>query len=1584
MKLHLPLSLRSALLAACAFGGLQNAAAESYVLENLCNEGTLDVIKDIWTGEVKEVVAFRGGADYIEVNNLYSSSLEENPTPGVYLRFDDVNFQGNKIDMRSGVMIGGGTENPKTVYPPSYGGALHVYIKNPTYNDKDTLYSAPVLFEDCKDISMTNNGIWVASLWGIDDYDRPVRLAEGGAVYVQAYPKGDGTLVTALEFKNNDKVVFRGNYLTDGKTYELNAISTKNAPLTFKTKAGQTVECYDSIHVDVFSDHITLMINGDEIDRDDSYTGTVLFSGIHTKEDLGKLKPNYTEEELLASRTVSATTMRVYNGTLKLEEVYVTLESHGWGPTDSPVQFASSEKAVVQMVNATLNTKHVVSESLGFLTYGIVNLPTADFSGSNTIEATWLNANNGTWTFHVAGENKEKALLNIAFDTMCRVGAYEFDREFNTNNQTFVIDTDANLAKGKYKLLTYNDAAGSWYGIQNVTIQGAYSTKIGENDVYLLYESDDVYTLWFDFGQDVAEEPGIDDPKEPGADIPTKPEEPSVTPEEPPVRGETMLTWNSANGTWKEGAGDWNGSVDDLTFHKNDSVVFDSEATVNVGGPVLPKEMLVSNESGVVEFQSVDGGQIAGSTSITKTGEGELILGMANTYTGGTYIKAGIVTVNHAKALGFGDVYMTGGTLDMVGRAVDNTIHASGEVAIVNGLSFTGNMELAKAALNYSNFTIAEGAALSISETTLNEYCNIVMSAGSALEVDALTLSNGSVLTLEGAEVKGNITVVDGSLIVTAEQSIDGDLALEGGSVLLSKTLDVQGSLTSSGVVDVELQEQVMKTLGSTGKTTIFTAGNVDGLNAEDLILNQLRSARGYEVRKEDKSVCVELKSVDLTWKSDGSTRLWGVGLGNEWGTDDSDDKTFHNFDRVVFESAGEVNIEGSVMPGSIHVTGEQDTIFTCEGIDAPAEAGITPKMTPRNTAGEITGSGTLTKEDSGTLRIETDNSNYTGDIIVKGGTLEVGHENALGHGTAVSIQNAGFDGGDFVITGREISLSGASSIKKANNVKKVRFEGGSTISSDSFKLSAGRTLTIGRGDTVRYEGDEFVFQGGGMLALEGAMFDLSGAKSITFETNQMDGNLGGNLGNLDDAWDKVPDSLKGSLGALKSKLEAVKDMIENQGENGLGVTVIDLRGRDDIMFGGDYDLLRLDLDEEGIEGKFVAYLDDLSMALYQEITYENGVLHLHINMTEIDASIVGSLNRNQRAVFSALHLMGTLMEAKDELAVLSKELFRQDISVAEAKAVLDKLSGQELATAMTSQIEGNMAHLRRLRANMGSGQRVDKEGNNAVYVLGYDGQNHVDENVDGPGIKRTEWGGTLGYERKVREESLIGFALTSGSATVKPTGGESYDEDDLRVDFYVVGSLGNGWQSVMSVGFGKHEYDITRRMGAYTSKASLEGYSVNLQQEVSYTKKLNEQSSLQPFVSLEVSANVINAFTEEGAGSASLEGTDSATSAIDITLGARYIRTFAVGERTGSMSLQAAIVASAGESATETELHFVGAPHRRFTVSAASTDAVGFNLGASVQVPLSQNAAIIGTANGILRSGSEEMGASVGLRVSF
>ena len=1352
-------------------------------------------------------------------------------------------------------------------------------------------------FRGCGEVSITDNVV--------GEYEAVTYTPGAGAIHVYDASRGDGGDASAensvaLEFIGNDNVYIRGNCAVlsavengNGCRFTLMAITTRNADVVFAADKGQNVECYDAMRVDG-----TLWINTSRSGASGgagSYSGTVLFSGEHTEKDLnvvdfvGDWVP--TEDDIAASRVIEAKRVHVQCGVLELN----TMEMRVAAATGSKAEylFNATAQAEVRMTDAAI----VASRGAK------VALPKASFSGCNVIQSNYVNAAKGTWTFSLNAEHASEAALRIYIDTQDGSDASLplTLRGLDTSGATFCIKLEPELKKGLYKLLEFKGNADWWTGKESVTLSGVTSGSIGSDKVYYTVTTD-VLTLWYDYDGTVnsgGSSSGSGDGGNGGSNNSGgnggggnsgsgngSMTDPS-SPEPPGMRPSTKLAWNVGTGVWKTGeeTGPWQGEErENEAYCDGDSVVFRNAASVVIESAVYPAEVVVSHDTGQVLMTG--NGQIAGDTKLIKTGLGELALSLDNTYTGGTEMDGGVIQVGRVQALGTGMVRMTGGELNLNGLAVQNDITATASVTIIGGEAFAGNLTLEHVTIQGE---VSVGKKLSASNSVIS---------------GRVTLRSGATV-----QISGILSIaINGTLKTTDEQTIEGGLLeLTGGSLALGGTLTLSALRTNAMPTTVQLDVEKLR---EAGEMDIFRADDLSGVDETLFTLAQLQSSR-YELGRTDTTIWVKLKSADLTWQP-GESGSWGSDdNGGEWGTDE-EDRHFHDLDDVTFDSAGEVRISGTVEPGSIHVTGTGDTSFVGSG--------------------SIIGSGKLTKDGSGSLRLATNNKDYNGDIEVTGGTLFVGHEHALGNG-AVRIHNAVFNGGGYKLP-NDITFSGTSSMSGAEGASRVTFAGDAQVSG-SYTLAVGNHLTV---------------------AAEGASFTVG---SFTF--------AGGVL------------HLTGGAFRILADVHFAPNSITYQES----LTTIDVSAWEGIRYGVSYALVNLTAGADVVDRFTITGLSE-EMAKHATLMYENGTLVLLIERAGTKPEVTFTLSGNQVAVYDALDAIDREGKAQGTLAELIETLFSME-DEATVRSMLDRLSGEEYATAMTSQVEGNMAHLRRLRANMGSAQRLDAEGKYAAYLIGYDGQNHVDADAETPGMKRTEWGGMLGVEFCAREQSIVGIALTSGSAKVTPTRGESYDEDALRVDIYTISNFGQEWQSVLSLGFGKHEFSITRQLpGGYTATAAPEGYSVNFQGELSYTRQINDRNSIQPFISLAVSANVIPSFSESGAGSASLESKDCATSAVDFTLGARYIRSFTAAGRTGHAMVQAGIVHSAGDSTAEMELNFVGAPNRRFNVEAASVGSMGFNLGASVLYPITKHAAVTGSVNAILRSGSQESGASVGVRLSF
>ncbi|HET6407974.1 MAG TPA: autotransporter-associated beta strand repeat-containing protein, partial [Chthoniobacteraceae bacterium] len=129
------------------------------------------------------------------------------------------------------------------------------------------------------------------------------------------------------------------------------------------------------------------------------------------------------------------------------------------------------------------------------------------------------------------------------------------------------------------------------------------------------------------------------------------------------------LTWTGqVSSAWQAGSAgplNWNDGASADRFFNADAVAFGNgpvNRNVAVSGTVAPATVTVNNDAG--NDYAFSGGAIGGSASITKSGAGKLTLAAANTHAGGVTLNAGTLNVNHASALGSGELTIAGGSLD--------------------------------------------------------------------------------------------------------------------------------------------------------------------------------------------------------------------------------------------------------------------------------------------------------------------------------------------------------------------------------------------------------------------------------------------------------------------------------------------------------------------------------------------------------------------------------------------------------------------------------------------------------------------------------------------------------------------------------------------------------------------------------------------------------------------------------------------------------------------------------------------------------------------------------------------------------
>lgn len=394
----------------------------------------------------------------------------------------------------------------------------------------------------------------------------------------------------------------------------------------------------------------------------------------------------------------------------------------------------------------------------------------------------------------------------------------------------------------------------------------------------------------------------------------------------------------------------------------------------------------------------------------------------------------------------------------------------------------------------------------------------------------------------------------------------------------------------------------------------------------------------------------------------------------------------------------------------------------------------------------------------------------------------------------------------------------------------------------------------------------------------------------------------------------------------------------------------------------------------------------------------DDGVITMVLEET---VSILDDMSDNQLAA----HEAAGAIAANGEVSGLLKEmvtLATESLDREEVAAILNELSGCEYASAMSSQLEGNLAHLRHLRAAAGTGLplsvtpavepdekgEVVEVGNTRRWGAGisvFHDETSVDRDARGEGYDRSETGAMLTVDCAVKDSLTLGVAVSQSRTNLRPDYGKRRHEDNTHIDFYGVYRSGR-WSAVSALGLGLHKHDMERTVAGLNAGAETDGYSVNLLQEVAYTTWQNEKNSVQVYGAIESSLNHIDGFRESGADTASLHVGNLDAWATDVTVGVRWNHglTPLGSAPAGIFSFGTGMVASLGDLKDTARMSYVGAPGAAFHQDSATRNRWGWEVSATLQLPVSESASIYGAAETVLRGDSFSVDGQVGVKYVF
>jgi len=505
------------------------------------------------------------------------------------------------------------------------------------------------------------------------------------------------------------------------------------------------------------------------------------------------------------------------------------------------------------------------------------------------------------------------------------------------------------------------------------------------------------------------------------------------------------------------------------------------------------------------------GGTISGASGIglTKDGTGTLTLSGNNSYTGGTTLSAGILSLANANALGSGgSITFSGGSLQLAGTyATDygNRIQGSGGAIAIDvtsgntatftsvidssnagGLTKTGNGVLTLA--NSSSY--AGGTTISLGTLQIGAGGTTGSLSTTSAIVDNATLAfNRTDTVTQGTDfnsvISGSGQVVQagsGTLVLNGANTFSGGVSINAGTVSANTIDDVSsaigagsgttGTLTFGGVGGVlkytgtggtTARQVVLNSTGTIagGTGTLTLAGTITGngglvkVDTGKLTLPAVNTFSG--------GVTINGGTLSIGTLADAAGGL-GAGSG----------------------STGTLTFGGGrlVFTGATDATSRQVYLSSNGIVDTGTSGDVT-------LSGAIAGGGGLAKLGAGTLTLSGANS-YSGATTLNAGRFNIGSVNALGTTATLTLSGGTIDN----ITGGLVTLS-------SNPVVNL----GGTVA--FFDPTANHSLTLGTG-TVTIGGNATItVNGSGNLGVStissaGYIFRKSGAGTLTINSGSL------------------------------------------------------------------------------------------------------------------------------------------------------------------------------------------------------------------------------------------------------------------------------------------------------------------------------------------------------------------------------------------------------------------------------------------------------------------------------------------------
>ncbi|HEY5313241.1 MAG TPA: autotransporter-associated beta strand repeat-containing protein, partial [Pirellulales bacterium] len=568
-----------------------------------------------------------------------------------------------------------------------------------------------------------------------------------------------------------------------------------------------------------------------------------------------------------------------------------------------------------------------------------------------------------------------------------------------------------------------------------------------------------------------------------------------------------ILFDNSALGNVSAGVTLDNGALRTSTFASPRNIVLANTAALPNGGGTID----------VSDAQTLTlGGQISGAGALIKNDTGTLVInGSGNTYTGGTILNFGSLTVTNPNGLGGGNnvtpgnVTLNGGTLNLlnngigVGNTITNVIGQPGYVNNVNAASIVYGQTTGTP--NGYNVVVTNNATINVNNNGAN--------TGNTMQLGNLSIGNQT-LTVTGANnyqlnFEGTITLSGTKATfstTTSPTTTSGNLLLDGlitGSGNLTKTgtgLTVIGGGSNTYTGNTTVLQGELLSAATSGSSALGT-GNVIVEPGASLVV----SANGTLAGNASVQVLSSITSVGAigiigdftpTVSASAMTSVWGnslvlynsmtssidmsqVGNGQAYlGAGTNPTTTVYN--GILFQGLLTNGSDGTLRIGANSAGGVPPSlVFTAAGGLGGTSANTSNVIvgSPENNA-FTTGQGTSVVAGTGTVVLADSNLYSGGTTINRGSTLtiETGGSGVtpLGSGTVEIFGTLQASGpfGSFI----------GSTPNTANNAFILR-PGGSIVLNNNAAVGTNLNNRFGSATPLNLNGGTFSLLGGTVVS---------------------------------------------------------------------------------------------------------------------------------------------------------------------------------------------------------------------------------------------------------------------------------------------------------------------------------------------------------------------------------------------------------------------------------------------------------------------------------------------------------------------